>query len=410
MADTKTCCLVVENLPVPLDGRVWQEAKTLRDAGWTVHVICPATAEFPLHFEELEGIRIHRHPLPLEGEGLAGFILEYGAAIFHEIRLLAKIWRQGRIDVIQVCNPPDILFLSVLPFKLMGARMVYDLHDLCPELFYVKFGKRGMLYRLMRLFERMTVGIADHVITANQTFAELIRRRDRVPAFKVTTMYRFPLPSFFAKRKPAELRAAGDKLVIGYMGVMNAQDGVDNFLAAVAQLRLDDPTLDFTARLVGDGPMLTELEKQAHELGIADRTEFLGYLSGDAFTDALGSFDIGVIPDPVNEFNDTISMIKVFEYMALGIPMVSFRLAETMRLAGDTLTIADGDTPEALGRAIGVLVRDPVLRAQKSHAARERALSKFVWERQATKYIGAFEALLPPPDRIGEPVGSTDFT
>src|SRR5690606_7230771 len=105
--------------------------------------------------------------------------------------LLAKIWRQGRIDVIQVCNPPDILFLSVLPFKLMGARMVYDLHDLCPELFYVKFGKRGVLYRLMRLFERMTVGIADHVVTANQTFAELIRRRDRVPAFKVTTMYRF---------------------------------------------------------------------------------------------------------------------------------------------------------------------------------------------------------------------------
>ena len=136
MVETKTCCLVVENLPVPLDGRVWQEAKTLRDAGWKVHVICPATPQFPLLYEVLDGIHIHRHPLPLEGEGLGGFLLEYGAAIFHEIRLLAKIWRRERIDVIQVCNPPDILFLSVLPFKLMGARMVYDLHDLCPELFY----------------------------------------------------------------------------------------------------------------------------------------------------------------------------------------------------------------------------------------------------------------------------------
>ena len=410
MADTKTCCLVVENLPVPLDGRVWQEAKTLRDAGWTVHVICPATEQFPNFYEELEGIRIHRHKLPLEGEGLGGFILEYGAAIFHEIRLLAKIWRQGQIDVIQVCNPPDILFLSVLPFKLLGARMVYDLHDLCPELFYVKFGKRGLLYRAMRLFERLTIAIADHVVTANQTFADMIRRRDRVPAFKVTTMYRFPLPSFFARRGAVESREPGEKLVVGYMGVMNAQDGVENFLEAVAQLKLSDPALDFTARLVGDGPSRPELEKLARDLDIADRTEFLGYVSGDAFTDALGSFDIGVIPDPVNEFNDTISMIKVFEYMALGIPMVSFRLAETVRLAGDTLTLAADDTAAALGDAVGILVHDPVLRAEKAQASRERALSKFVWERQAAKYVGVFEGLLPPPERIGEAVGSTDFS
>lgn len=408
MADTKTCCLIVENLPVPLDGRVWQEAKTLRDAGWTVHVICPATEQFPMFYEELEGIAIHRHPLPLEGSGLGGFLLEYGAAIFHELRLLTKIWRRQRIDVIQVCNPPDILFLSVLPFKLLGARMVYDLHDLCPELFYVKFGKRGLLHSLMRLFERITTGIADHVVTANQTFLDIIRKRDHVPASKVTTMYRFPLPAFFDKRRPAGAQGTASKLVIGYMGVMNAQDGVDNFLHALAQLRLDHPDLDFTACLVGDGPMRPELEKLARELGLADRTEFMGYLTGDAFTDALGSFDIGVIPDPVNEFNDTISMIKVFEYMALGIPMVSYRLSETLRLAGDTLTLAEEATPAALGRAIGLLARDDALRAQRSQASRERALSEFVWERQAAKYVGVFEGLLPPSEQIGEPVRSAD--
>lgn len=406
----KTCCLVVENLPVPLDGRVWQEARTLRDAGWTVHVICPATAAFPLREEVLEGIHIHRHPQPLEAEGAAGFLLEYGSAIFHEFRLLAKIWRRQRIDVIQVCNPPDILFIPVLPFKLMGARMVYDLHDLCPELFYVKFNKRGLLYKAMRLFERLTIAIADHVVTANQTFVDFVRRRDRVPGFKVTTMYRFPQPSFFEKRRPAGERPEGEKLVIGYMGVMNAQDGVENFLEAVAHLRRTSPDLDFVARLVGDGPTRDELQQLSIRLGIADRTEFCGYLTGDAFTDALGSFDIGVIPDPYNEFNDTISMIKVFEYMALGIPMVSFNLAETRRLAGDTLTIARENTAASLGEAIGILAHDEPLRVEKARASRERAVSKFVWERQAQKYVGVFESLLPPPEPVGSRIEQTDFS
>lgn len=401
MRETPVCCLIVENLPVPLDGRVWQEARTLRDAGWTVHVICPATEKFPATYEQLEGIEIHRHPQPVEGEGLGGFLLEYGAAIFHEIRLLARIRRQTPIDVIQICNPPDILFLSVLPFKLLGARMVYDLHDLCPELFYVKFNKRGLLYRAMLLFERLTVTLADHVVTANQTFAEFVRRRDGAAADKVTTMYRFPLPAFFEKRRPAE-RREGKELVIGYMGVMNAQDGVENFLEAVAHLRRKDPGLKFTARLVGDGPSRPELARLAVELGIDDIVEMLGYLHDDAFTDALSSFDIGVIPDPYNEFNDTISMIKVFEYMAMGIPMVAFRLAETMRLAGDTLTIAADNTPVALGDAIHELARDDALRAEKARRSRAHAETHFVWQHQAMKYVAVFQSLLPPP-RIGAP-------
>jgi glycosyltransferase involved in cell wall biosynthesis len=253
----------------------------------------------------------------------------------------------------------------------------------------------------MLLFERLTVALADHVVTANQTFAEFVMRRDGAPADKVTTMYRFPLPAFFDKRRPAE-RDDGRELVIGYMGVMNAQDGVENFLEAVAHLRRKDPDIRFTARLVGDGPSRPELERLAAQLGIDDVVEMLGYLHGDAFTDALSSFDIGVIPDPYNEFNDTISMIKVFEYMAMGIPMVSYRLAETVRLAGDTLTIATDNTPAALGDAIHELARDDALRAEKARQSREHAEAQFVWEHQAMKYVGVFQSLLPPP-RLGAP-------
>jgi glycosyltransferase involved in cell wall biosynthesis len=405
MQANKTCCLVVENLPVPLDGRVWQEARTLRDAGWTVYVVCPATDKFPLAYEELEGIKIYRHPQPLEAEGFGGFLLEYGSALFHEFRLLAKIRRQTRIDVIQVCNPPDMLFLAALPFKLLGAKLVYDLHDLCPELYFVKFNKRGLLYKAMLLFERLTVAISDHVVTANQTFADIVLARDGARPEKVTTMYRFPLPAFFERSKPHAAAAPDKELVIGYMGVMNAQDGVDNFLEAVAHIRRTDPDLKFKARLVGDGPSRPELERLVVDLGISDVVEMMGYLHGDAFTEALASFDIGVIPDPYNEFNDTISMIKVFEYMAMGIPMVSFPLAETMRLAGDTLTVASANTSDALGDAIHLLASNDDLRVEKALQSRAHAEEKFVWDRQAAKYIGVFENLLPsrPPQQIGAP-------
>src|ERR1700729_1068315 len=169
----RPCVIVVENLPVPFDRRVWQEAQALNRAGWTVSVICPASANFPKRFEVIDDIAIYRHPLPPEGRGALAYFREYSTALFHEFRLLIKVHRERGFSIIQACNPPDLIFLAALPFKLMGKRFIFDQHDVSPELFVVKFGKKSFLYRALMFFERMSYVMADYVITANATFKDI---------------------------------------------------------------------------------------------------------------------------------------------------------------------------------------------------------------------------------------------
>ena len=152
----RSCVIVVENLPVPFDRRVWQEARALHRAGWIVSVICPTNADFPKAFEVIDDIAIYRHPLPAEGRGALAYLREYSTALFHEFRLLFKVHRERGFSIIQACNPPDLIFLAALPFKLMGKRFIYDQHDVSPELFVVKFGKKGLLYRALMMFERLS--------------------------------------------------------------------------------------------------------------------------------------------------------------------------------------------------------------------------------------------------------------
>ena len=176
----RSCVIVVENLPVPFDRRVWQEAHALHRAGWIVSVICPTNADFPKAFEVIDDIAIYRHPLPAEGRGALAYLREYSTALFHEFRLLFKVHRERGFSIIQACNPPDLIFLAALPFKLMGKRFIYDQHDVSPELFVVKFGKKGLLYRALMMFERLSYRTADHVITANATFKDIAIRRTQV--------------------------------------------------------------------------------------------------------------------------------------------------------------------------------------------------------------------------------------
>jgi glycosyltransferase involved in cell wall biosynthesis len=392
-ATRKSCCIVVENLPVPLDRRVWREACALRDAGWDVHVICPRSREFAQGFERLDGIGIHRHSLPLEAGGFAGFVLEYCAALFHELRLLTGIWWRRRLDVIQICNPPDLLFLAALPFKLLGARIVYDMHDICPELFAAKFGNKGRLYRIMVGLEWLTARTADHVVAANRSFFDIVRRRDGIPPERMTVVYSVPTRSFLDQLRAARTAKSDGELVIGYVGVMNVQDGVDHFIRALADVRRRSPTLRFRAIAIGDGPTRRDLEALAVELGVHEVLAFTGYLYGQEFLAALVSIDIGVIPDPVNENNDKISMNKVFEYLALGVPMVSYRLSETLQLAGDAVLVAEGGTPADLGQRIHQLCADPDLHSTMAAASRARGAEIPPWERAGEEYVAVFEQL-----------------
>ncbi len=385
-----SCVIIVENLPVPFDRRVWQEALALRQAGWQVSVICPATERYPQAREEIDGIAIYRHPLPLEARGPAGFVLEYGAALFHELRLLATVWRERGFDVIQACNPPDLIFLVAWPFKLIGKRFIFDHHDVNPELFEAKFGRRGLMHRLLLRFERLTFRSADLVVSANDTFRDIAIRRGGKRPEDVVTVYSIPDRSRMHRVEPDPARRGGRKFVLGYLGIIGDQDGVDHFVDAVDHLVRREGATDFRAVVVGDGPALASVRERATALELDDVIEFTGYLSGDDLLRTVSAFDIGVIPDPVNEYNDKISMNKVFEYSALGIPSVAYPLSETRRLLGKAGVYAAGREPGDLaGACLQVMTNEP-LRRDCAAAAAHLAATAFNWEREARKYVDAF--------------------
>lgn len=398
------CVIIVENLPVPFDRRVWQEARALRDAGWSVSVICPKSLQHPEPFEVLEDIEIFRHSLPLEAKGKLAFLVEFAAALVHESRLLLKVARRRGFDVIQICNPPDILFLATLPWKLRGKKVVFDQHDLCPELFEVKFGAHGLIYRALKLAERLTYATADLVICANETFRQLaIARGGRKPE-NVVTVYSVPDRSRMRRVPDDPDLRQGARLVLGYVGIIGDQDGVDHMIRAMAHLKNRFPDDDLRAVVVGDGPALAEVKRLARDLGVADQVTFTGYLRGEALLAALSTFDIGVIPDPMNACNDKLSMNKVFEYSAFGVPAVSYPLTETMRLLGAAGTYSADPTHGGLADAIGSLVADEALRRRRGAAAKALADRKFDWAREAAAYVEAYRDLLPQgsPQPIAE--------
>lgn len=392
----RSCVIVVENLPVPFDRRVWQEALALRQAGWQVSVICPATERYPKRREDIDGIAIYRHPLPVEARGSAAFLVEYGAALFHEFRLLLKVWRERGFHVIQACNPPDLIFLVALPFKLFGKRFIFDHHDVNPELFEAKFGKRGLMHRLLVLCEKLTFKAADIVVSANDTFRDIAIKRGGKNPDVVVAVYSIPDKSRMRRVEPDVTLRRGKRFVLGYVGIISDQDGVDHFVRAVDHLVRTRGRTDFQAVVVGDGTALASVRALASELALDEHITFTGYLSGEALLRAVSTFDIGVIPDPVNEYNDKISMNKVFEYSALGIPSVAYPLYETRRLLGSAGVFASGSNPTDLADACWRVMEDDGLRDRSAAAARNLAATAFSWERESRKYIGAFERLVTP--------------
>jgi glycosyltransferase involved in cell wall biosynthesis len=390
----RSCVIVVENLPVPFDRRVWQEAQALKRAGWLVSVICPANEAFPAKFEVIDDIAVYRHPLPPEGRGALAYFREYAAALFHEFRLLIKVHRERGFSIIQACNPPDLIFLAAAPFRLMGKRFIFDQHDVGPELFIVKYGEKGFLYRALIFFERCSYAMADFVITANATFKDIaIRRGGKAPSL-IEVVYGVPERKRIHRVAPEPGLNGGRKFVLGYIGIINEQDGVDHLVRAVAELVGPRGFRDFRAVIVGAGPALEAVRALARSLGVEDYLVFTGYLSGERMLAHISAFDIGIIPDPFNEANDVMSMNKVFEYCALGIPTASYPLTETKRLLGDAGVYAPTLDPAGLADACLRLMQDEPLRSRCAAEAARLSAETFVWENEARKYVETYERAL----------------
>ncbi len=391
-----SCVIIVENLPVPLDRRVWQEARALCRAGWTVSVICPATKQYSKRFEIIEGINIFRHFMPFEAHGASGFLLEYAAALFHEFRLLFTVHRTVGFDVIQACNPPDLILLAALPWKLLGKKFVYDQHDVCPELIGAKFGNKRLLKVAAALAEKFSYKVADLVISANETFRHLATTRGGKKLKDVVAIYSIPDKNFFSRTKPIESTATARPITIGYVGVIGKQDGLDNVVLMADHLVRYQGIKNFRCVIVGDGPALSEIKSLTAQLDLNAYFTFTGYLSGHDFLNQLSEFDIGIIPDPVNEYNDKISMNKVFEYSAMELPIVALNLKETRRLLGASALFTDRDDAVGLAEAVARLIKDPELRRDLGRRAKKLADSTFDWSNEALKYVSALTSLTKP--------------
>jgi len=387
--------IIVENLTVPLDRRVWQEARTLHEAGYSVSIVCPKGGKYTQPYEMLEGIHIFRHPLPIEADGALGYALEYSWALAWEFALSVKAYWKVGFDAVQACNPPDLLFLIGGFWKyLFGKRFVFDHHDINPELFEAKFNRRGKFHRLLLWLERLTFKTADVSIATNETFKQIAIERGGMEADRVFIVRSVPDLTRFKRREPNVDLKNGRRHLAGYVGIMGAQDGVDLLVEAMDDLVHNHGRRDIQCAIVGSGTELRALQEMTEDKGLADYITFTGFLSGEPLLRAFSTFDIGVIPDPKNSYNDKISMNKVFEYMSLGIPFVSFDLIEGRKASGDAALYARNNDPKELAARMARLFDDKDLAGALSEEGAIRARQLLKWENERARLLAAYDLAL----------------
>ncbi len=387
--------IIVENLTVPLDRRVWQEARTLRDEGYTVSVICPKGGKYTAAYEVLEDIHIFRHPLPFEADGALGYALEYSTALFWEFILSIKVHFKVGFDCVQACNPPDLIFLIAGFWKyLFGKPFIFDHHDINPELYEAKFGRKGGFHKLLKKLERWTFRTADVSIATNETFKEIAVARGGMNRDRVFVVRSIPDLKRFCRTEPNLSLKNGRKNLIGYVGIMGAQDGVDLLVDAMADIVHQHGRQDVQCAIVGSGTELEALKAQARDRGVENYITFTGFLSGEPLMQAFSAFDMGIIPDPKNSYNDKISMNKVFEYMTLGIPFVQFDLSEGRKAAGDAALYAQNNDSKALASNALRLLDDADLHAKLSATGQERSKQLLRWEDERRRLLTAYETAL----------------
>jgi glycosyltransferase involved in cell wall biosynthesis len=382
--------VIVENLPVPLDRRVWQEACALRDAGHEVTVICPQMHDYTAPFEVLDGVTIYRHWIAEEARSIGGFLAEYASALWGEARCATKAWRRRRFDVIHLCNPPDLLFLVALPFKLLaGARIIYDVHDLWPELFETKFSSRGLLYWCVRLAQRSTLWLADAVIATNESSRELVQRRGRKKDDEVFVVR--TAPHGLGTSVAAEpMLKNGKRYLVGYIGVMGGADGVNYLLEAAHHIINARGRHDVQFLLMGAGPEYTELVALRDRLGLQDWVAMPGRVSNDFLFAALKTMDIGVACDPINHFNDYCTMNKTLEYMAFGKAQVLFGIREGRYSVGEAGRYVMENSGDMLGDAIVELLDDEPERTRMGKIALQRSATELSWERSVEQLLRTY--------------------
>jgi glycosyltransferase involved in cell wall biosynthesis len=387
--------IIVQNLPVPFDRRVWQECQALTSAGYQVAVVCPKGKGDP-EYEVLDSVELYKYRPYAPGGSKLSFIAEYAYSFLATARETLKARRSGRFAVIQACNPPDIFWPLGLAFRLFeGTRFVFDHHDLCPELYQSRFPSGPKLpYKGLLALERRTHRAADHVIATNDSYREIAVMRGGKRADEVTVVRTGPDLRRLRPVEPDPVLHRGRRFLVAYIGVMGPQDGVDIVVRAadivVNKLGRDD--IAFT--LIGSGDCFDELVALRDELGLAGHVEFTGRAPDELVIRIMSTADAGLSPDPKNPLNDVSTMNKTMEYMVFGLPVVAFDLRETRVSAGDAAVYVQPNDEQQYAEAIVTLLDDEPRRALMGKLARERVEQELAWDHQEGAYLGVYERVL----------------
>ncbi|GHE97408.1 glycosyltransferase WbuB [Amycolatopsis deserti] len=383
--------ILVENLSVPFDRRVWQESTTLRDAGWEVHVICPQGTKRDTEPEAvLDGVHIHRYPLTAATGGPAGYLQEYGSALWHTFRLARRI---GPVGVVHACNPPDLLFLVARMLKRRGAKFVFDQHDLVPELYLSRFDRgKDLLYRGVCALERATFRAADVVISTNESYRDVALTRGGKRPEDVFVVRSAPVVERFHQVPPEPELKHGKPHLLCYLGVMGPQDGVDYALRALAKLRDDLGRTDWHAVFVGSGDAFEAMVALSRQLHLDDQVEFTGRIPDADLVRYLSTADVCLAPDPLNPLNDVSTMNKIMEYMAMSRPIVSFDLREARVSAGDAAVYAPANDELEFAKLTARLLDDPAERKRMGELGAERVAGPLSWANSARALLAAYAA------------------
>jgi glycosyltransferase involved in cell wall biosynthesis len=385
--------IIVENLPVPFDRRVWNEATTLVQAGYEVSVICPVGQGAMARRETIDGIHIYRHPL-FEARRMYFYFAEYSVALFWEFLLAWRVYFERGFDVIHACNPPDLIFLVGGFFKFFfGKKFVFDHHDINPELFEAKFGKRNFLYRVITALERWTFAISDISIATNNSYRAIALERGRMNPDSVFVVRSGPNLERLRIVAPDALLKKGRTHYVGYVGVLGAQEGLNYMLEAARYIVYDLKRTDVQFGVAGGGPELERLKAQAIELGVADYVTFAGRISDDDLLKMLNTADVCVNTDECNAMNDKSTMNKIMEYMALGKPIVQFDLTEGRFTAQEASLYARSNDPVDFADQILELLADKERCKRLGEFGRKRVLEHLAWPHEAPKLLAAYEAL-----------------
>lgn len=390
MQNSGKILIIVENLPVPFDTRVWQEATTLAANGYIVSVISPKGKSYTKDREVLQGVNIFRHDAPPEGNNAIGYFREYSWTLKEELRLAKLIYKEIGFDVIQGCNPPDDIYMVAKHFKKYGVKYVFDHHDICPELYEAKFGKTGgIFYKGLCYLERKTYKNCTFAFVTNESYKKIAIERGHMDPNKVIILRSGPRLERMKIQPACEEIKRGFKYMVGYVGVIGQQEGIEYMLEAAKYIKERDNNVFWG--IVGGGPHLDALKSKAHDMGLDTCVEFTGRVSDEDMLKYLNTADVCVNSDEYNSMNDKSTMNKIMEYMSLAKPIVQFDLTEGRYSAQEASVYAKPNDSEDMAKKIIGLLEDPEKRKKMGEFGHNRVVNELAWDHTSKSLLDGYK-------------------